>query len=332
MPKVTLDDVARLADVSAVTVSRALRRPDTVSEDKRRRIMAAVERLGYVPDLAASRLASSRTHMVGVIVPTLYNVIFADYLAALHEVLIGAGLQVVVVNSRYSQQEEENAVKTLIGQRAEAIVVAGIHHTPLARRLLSRTRTPVIETLELTDRPIGLNVGFSQQTAAADATRHLIGSGRRRIAFFLGHRDDRAAARQSGYEQAMAEAGLDGQGTIICIPSLSSVRLGSTLFERLIETGSLPEAIFCIDDNVALGAMQECRKRGIRVPDDVAIVGFHDLEFAACLSPSLTTVATRRYETGRVVAEAVVDTLAGGRALKPERIDLGYELVQRESA
>lgn len=329
MPRVTLNDVARVANVSAITVSRVLRHPDQVSEEKRKRVMAAVQKLGYVPDLAASRLASSRTHMVGVIVPTLYNVIFADYLLGLHEILVPAGLQVVVVNSRYSQDEEEAAVKTLIGQRAEAIVVAGIHHTPLARRLLARSHMPVVETLELTDRPLGLNVGFSQQAAAAEATRRLIAGGRRRIAFFLGQLDDRAMARQAGYRQAMGEAGLDE--TIVQIASLSSVRLGSALLSRLLEDAAVPEAIFCIDDNVALGVLQECRKRQIRVPDDVAVVGFHDLEFAACLSPSLTTVATRRYETGRVVAEKLVDAILGGTALKPAQIDLGFEIVARES-
>jgi LacI family gluconate utilization system Gnt-I transcriptional repressor len=302
-----------------------------VSEDKRIRVDAAVKKLGYVPDLAASRLASSRTHTIGVIVPTLYNVIFADYLSALHEYLICEGLQVVVVNSRYSKAEEENAVKTLIGQRVEAIVIAGVDHTPLARRLLAQSRIPVIETLELTEDPVGLNIGFPQQSAGADATEHLIARGCRRIAFFHGNLDDRAAARLAGYRRAMTEAGLEDGMTVTAMPDLSSIRLGSALLARLAESTPLPDALFCVDDNVALGALQECRKRGIRVPQDMAIIGFHDLEFAQCLSPGLTTVATRRYETGRLAAEKLVAALTGGVMLRPERIDLGYELIGRES-
>ena len=331
MRRVTLDDVVKLANVSAVTVSRALRRPDAVSADKRARIDAAVKKLGYVPDLAASRLASSRTHTIGVIVPTLYNVIFAEYLLALHECLIAEGFQIIVVNSRYSTDEEEGAIKTLIGQRAEAIVVAGVHHTPLARKLLARSRVPVIETLELTPDPVGLNIGFSQQAAGAEATRHLIGGGRRRVAFFVGNLDDRARARMAGYEAAMAAAGLVDAVTIIQSHDLSSIRLGAALLNKLLETSPLPEAIFCIDDNVALGALQECRKRQIRVPQDVAIMGFHDLEFAACLSPSLTTIATHRYETGRLAGERLVAAIVGGKGLKPEQIDLGFALIPRDS-
>jgi LacI family gluconate utilization system Gnt-I transcriptional repressor len=331
MRKVTITDVAKLARVSPMTVSRALRRPDSVSAELRARINAAVNRLGYVPNWAASRLASARTHSIGVVVPTLYNVIFAEYLLALHEELIREGFHVVVVNSRYSESEEEEAVKALIGQRAEAIVVAGIHHTPLARRLLSRSRMPVIETFELSEDPIGLNIGFAQQEAAATAVRHLIAGGRRRVAFFAGNLDDRALARLVGYRQAMTESGLEDEIAVTQIERMSTIPLGSDLLRKCIKELGVPEAIFCIDDNLALGAMQECRKRRILVPQDVAIAGFHDLEFAACLSPSLSSVATRRYETGQLAAQKLIEALKGDKPLRREQIDLGFALIPRES-
>ena len=331
MRRVTITDVASLAKVSPMTVSRALRAPESVSDELRGRINAAVNRLGYVPNWAASRLASSRTHLIGLVVPTLYNVIFAEYLLVLHEMLIREGFHVVVVNSRYSEDEEEEAVKALIGQRAEAIVVAGIHHTPLARRILTRSRIPVIETLELSPDPIGLNIGFAQQEAAAVATRHLIDGGRRRIAFFAGNLDDRALERLVGYRQAMAAAGLEDEIWITQIARTSSIQLGSEVLRKCIDERGLPEAIFCIDDNLALGAMQECRKRRIVVPQDVAIIGFHDLEFAACLSPSLSSVATRRFETGQLAAEKLIEALKSGKPLPRQQIDLGFALIPRES-
>jgi len=331
MRKVTITDVASLAKVSPMTVSRAIRRPESVSDELRARINAAVRRLGYVPNLAASRLASARTQLIGVVVPTLYNVIFAEYLLALHEELIRSGFHLVVVNSRYSDDEEEEAIKALIGQRAEAIVVAGIHHTPLARRILSRSRIPVIETFELSADPIGLNIGFAQQEAAAVAARHLTAGGRRRVAFFAGNLDDRALTRLAGYRQAMAEAGLEGEIAITQISRTSSIQLGSELLRKCVEERGLPEAIFCIDDNIALGAMQECRKRRILVPQNVAIMGFHDLEFAACLSPSLSSVATRRYETGQLAAQRLIVALKSGKPLRREQIDLGFALIPRES-
>ena len=331
MRRATIKDVAGLASVSPITVSRAMRNPDSVSEELRVRIQAAVKKLSYVPNLAASQLASSRTQVIGIVVPTLYNVIFADYLLALHEELIHEGFHLVVVNSRYSEDEEEEAVKALLGQRAEAIVVAGVHHTALTRRLLSRSGIPVIETFELSDDPIGLNIGLSQKEAASVATHHLFGGGRRRITYFAGNLDDRALARLAGYRQTMMEAGLDDEIAVTQIPRTSSIQLGSDLLRKCVQDRRLPEAIFCIDDNLALGAMQECRKRRILVPQDVAIVGFHDLEFAACLSPSLSSVATRRYETGQLAAQKLIGTLKGDKLLRREQIDLGFELIPRES-
>ena len=229
------------------------------------------------------------------------------------------------------ESEEEEAIKALIGQRVQAIIVAGIHHTPLTRRILTRSRIPVIETFELSEEPIELNIGFAQQEAAATAARHLIAGGRRRIAYFAGNLDDRALARLVGYRQTMSEAGLEAEIAITQIARMSTIQLGSDLLRKCIEETGLPDAIFCIDDNLALGAMQECRKRRILVPQDVAIVGFHDLEFAACLSPSLSSVATRRYETGKLAAQRLIEALKDDKPLRRERIDLGFELIPRES-
>jgi LacI family gluconate utilization system Gnt-I transcriptional repressor len=331
MRRVTLDDVATLAGVSPITVSRVLRKPDAVSEALRQRVTAAVQELGYVPNIAASRLASSRTHAIGVIVPTLYNVIFAEYLFALHDVLVAAGFQVIVVNSRYSEQEEENAIKVLLGQRVEAIIIAGTHHTPLARQLLTRAHLPVVETFELSPDPIDLNIGMLQDRAGQAATQHLIDQGFDRVAFLAGNLDHRAQSRFDGYRLAMQEAGLQKLEIITQWQRHSSVALGSDLLALMHERGDRPEAIFCIDDNLALGAMQECRKRGIRVPDDIAIIGFHDLEFSACASPSLSSIMTRRFETGKLAAEKVLSALNSTSRQPPNQIDLGFEVIARES-
>ena len=320
MRRVTLNDVARLAKVSPITVSRALRHPESVSEELRLRVHAVVKKLGYVPNLAASRLASSRTQLIGVIVPTLYNVIFADYLLALHEALISEGFQIVVVNSRYSESEEEAAIKTLIGQRVEAIVVAGARHTPLARRILTRSRVPVIETFELAEDPIGLNIGLSQQEAAAAA---IASSHRRRSTTHrLLRRQPRRPRRGAARGLSSGDVGSRARGRDRHHPDRARQLDRSwapALLEKRVEEARPPEAIFCIDDNLALGAMQECRKRRIVIPEDVAIVGFHDLEFAACLSPSLSSVATRRFETGSLAAQKLIEALNGGRPMAANR-------------
>ncbi|NLS20528.1 LacI family DNA-binding transcriptional regulator [Rhizobium sp. P40RR-XXII] len=331
MRRVTLDDVASFAGVSPITVSRVLRKPDAVSEPLRRRVNAAVKELGYVPNIAASRLASARTHAIGVIVPTLYNVIFAEYLLALHEVLVDAGFQVVVVNSRYSEIEEENAIKALLGQRVEAIIIAGIHHTAHARQLLAHGNLPVVETFELSPDPIDINIGMSQESAGRAATRHLIARGFRRIAFLCGNLDHRSQSRLDGYHLAMSEADLENFELVTQQPSHSSIALGSALCADMLERERMPEAIFCTDDNLALGALQECRKRGIGIPNDISVIGFHDLEFAACASPSLSSIASRRYETGRLAAEKVLSAIHANTRHSREQIDLGFEVKLRES-
>jgi LacI family gluconate utilization system Gnt-I transcriptional repressor len=331
MRRVTLDDVASFAGVSPITVSRVLRKPDAVSEPLRQRVNAAVRELGYVPNIAASRLASARTHAIGVIVPTLYNVIFAEYLQALHEMLVAAGFQVVVVNSRYSEIEEENAIKALLGQRVEAIIIAGIHHTAHARHLLAHANLPVVETFELSQDPIDINIGMSQESAGRAATQHLIQRGFHRIAFLSGNLDHRSQARLDGYHLAMREAGFEGLELVTQKPRHSSIALGSALCAEMLKRGKMPEAIFCTDDNLALGAMQECRKRGIGIPSDVSVIGFHDLEFAACASPSLSSIASRRYETGRLAAEKVLAAIDASTRQRAEQVDLGFEVKARES-
>ena len=327
----TLDDVAKLAKVSPITVSRALRNPDAVSHELRQRIDSAVQKLAYVPNMAASHLASSRSHAVGVIVPTLYNVIFSEYLQSLHEVFLGSGFQVVVVNSRYSQIEEEQAIKTLLGQRVEAIIIVGVDHTPMARRLLEQSKVPVIETFELTENPINHNIGLSQSRAGCDATKFLLKFGHRKIGFIHGLLDVRAAARLRGYRQAMAEAGLSTEGLITTKQEYSHIALGGDIMSELAEKGSIPEAIFCIDDNLALGALMACRRLGLRVPDDITILGFHDLEFSAYSSPSLSSVATHRHALGKLAAETCIKMISGNTSTLNKQIDLGYEIVARQS-
>ena len=297
----------------------------------RQRIEAAVQKLAYVPNVAASRLASSRSHSVGVIVPTLYNVIFAEYLQALHEVFLEAGFQVVVVNSRYSKDEEEKAIRTLLGQSVEAIIIVGVDHTPMATRMLKQSKIPIIETFELSQDPIGINIGLSQTRAGFDATQTLIKLGHRKIGFVLGYPDIRAAARLSGYKQAMDEANLPSDGLITSLPQHSTVALGAAILKMLSEQKKIPEAVFCIDDNLALGAMMESQRLGLRIPEDISILGFHDLEFAAYTSPTLSSVATHRYELGKLAASSAISAITSKSSFDIRQTDMGFKIVVRQS-
>ncbi|HWA47005.1 MAG TPA: LacI family DNA-binding transcriptional regulator [Dongiaceae bacterium] len=323
--------MAKLAEVSAVTVSRALRRPEMVSAALRDRIDIAVRELAYVPDLAASRLASARTHAVGVIVSSLTNGVFADYLRALHDSLLPAGFQVVVLSSRYSADEEEKAIATLVGQHPEAIIVAGIDQTPHARRLLQHSGVPVIQTFELADEPIDINVGLSQSQAAYEAVRYLIEQGHTRIGFIAARLDARARARMAGHARAMEEAGLPIDNRIATTERSSSVAAGTAMISTLLDRGAELDAIFCCDDNLALGALFECQRRGIAVPEQMSLIGFNDLEFAACACPSLSSVATPRYEMGRLSAEILMRIIETGERPANPKIDVGFSIRKRQS-
>jgi LacI family gluconate utilization system Gnt-I transcriptional repressor len=327
----TLADVASLAGVSAVTVSRALRRPDMVSAKLHDRIQAAVRELAYVPDVAASRLASNRTHTIGVIVSSLTNGVFADYINALHDNLLPAGYQVLILSTRYSEAEEEKAIATLLGQHPEAIIIVGVDQSEHARRLLESSGVPVVQTFQLTDKPIDINLGLDQEQGAYEATKALIDLGHTRVGVIASRLDARARARLDGYSRAMREAGLDEKKWRATTPDQTTVMAGGKLLAEMIKGNNQPGAVFCCDDLLALGVLFECQRRGIKVPDQMSIIGFNNLEFAASAEPPLATVATPRYEMGKMAAEIVRKIIESGERPTNPKIDVGFKLELRGS-
>lgn len=325
-----LSDVAAHAGVSTVTVSRALHRPELVSIDLRQRIESAVHKLGYIPNQLASALASAHTNRIGVIVPSLTNGLFGDYLRALHDVFLPAHFQVLVQDSGYAPREEERAIATMLGQRPEAMIVTGTNQTQQARKMLGEAAIPVIQTMEITDDPIDIVIGFSQRDAGYSATRHLIELGHIRVGQMSVPLDARARQRLDGYRRAMAEANLEPFH--LSLEGSSSFAYGALLFAEMIGRWPSMTALFAGNDNLALGALFECKRRGIRVPKDLSIVGFHDLEFSVVAFPSLTTVATPSYAIGKRSAKIVLEIIRGsGSRGRDRRIDLGFKLIERES-
>jgi len=328
--RATLTDVAALAEVSAVTASRALRNPDVVSPRLRARVEAAVRELAYVPNQLASALASSRTGCVGVIVPSLTNGVFDDYLRALYDAFVPAGFQILVLNSNYLPGREEKAISTMLGQFPEAVVVAGIEQTRPARRLLRQAGVPIVQTMDITDAPIDINIGFSHTDAGYAAARHLFELGHRKVGHLMAPRDSRARKRAEGYTQAAKEFG--AEPIVAALDEPSSVAIGGRLLAEMMEREPETTAIFCGNDNLALGALFECQRRGVAIPGDMSIMGFNDLEFSAYAYPSLSTVATPRYEMARRAAEIILEIVRGsGKRPRKRQIDLGFRVVIRES-
>jgi LacI family gluconate utilization system Gnt-I transcriptional repressor len=316
--------------VSPVTVSRVLRNPTIVSLDLRRRVEEAIRDLAYIPNNLASSLASSRTHRIGVVVPSLTNGVFGDYIQSIHAVLEPAGFQVLVLNSSYEAEMEERAIATMLGQHPEAMIVTGISQTERARKMLVQAAIPVVQTLEITDEPIDIAIGLSQRNAGYDATRYLISLGHRRIAHLAAPLDERSRLRMSGYHDALAEAKLEP--IVVGLDKSSSFAVGAQLFAGLYSQHPDITALFCGNDNLALGSIFEAERMGVRVPGDLSIIGFNDLEFAAVSKPSLTTIMTPREAIGRRAAEIVLEIVRGsGERPHNKNIDVGFRLIERES-
>jgi len=330
--RATLADVASRAGVSSVTVSRALRNPDLVSDALRLRIESAVGELAYIPNQMASALASAQTDTIGVVVPSLTNGVFGDYLRGIHDVLTPRGFQVLVLNARYSPIEEEKAIATLLGRHPEAMIVAGIDQTDHARRMLEQSGIPVVQTMELAADPIDINIGMSHSDAGYEAAKYLLGLGHRRIGMVEARLDARARRRLGGYRRAMEEAGIDTSHLVASSVHRSTVQLGGELLVQLLAAAPDVDAVFCCNDDLALGVLFACQRRNIRVPQDISILGFNDLDFAAGAYPALSSVAVPRLEMGQQAATTILQIIRAPKQRPAEtRIDLGFRINARES-
>lgn len=327
----TLADVARLAGVGAITVSRALREPERVSAELRGQIDAAVAILGYVPDPNARALASARADVVGVLVPSLTNAVFADVVRGIYDGLRDSRFQIQMGNTHYSGMEEERLLRVFLGQRPTALIVSGIDQTPATRRLLEEAECPVVQIMETGDDPVDMLVGFSHFEGGRAATRHLIDEGYRRIGFIGARMDPRSERRLAGYRKAMEEAELFDPRLITTTLVPSSVSLGGELLRETLEREPGLDAAFCNNDDLALGVLFECNRASIPVPRRIGICGFNDLDMMQVAYPSITSVRTHRYEIGRLAVEMVLKRLSGERDASPV-VDLGFELMPRESS
>ncbi len=329
--RTTLAAVAAHAGVSTMTASRALNQPELVSDLVRARVALAVNVLGYVPNRAARALASRQSNIIVVLVPSLSNVVFNAVLDGIQTVVDTANYQLLIGNTRYSDAEEEKLLGTYLQSNPDGILLSGLTHSPRVEQLLAGSGVPVVSMMDLASDPAQLSVGFSQLDAGYTMTRYLIERGRRRIAFIGAQLDERTLARAAGYRKAMQEAGLADPRLELMVPEASSIALGAELLGRMLAKAPDCDAIFCCNDDLAHGAIYQCQRRGIAVPEQLAICGFNDLPASAWMKPSVTTISTPRYQVGFEAAtllRAVID----GRRPAVTRIDLGFTLMARESA
>jgi LacI family gluconate utilization system Gnt-I transcriptional repressor len=290
-----------------------------------------VEELGYVPNLVASSLASKRSQVVAIVLPTLTNAIFADSIQGVSDALREEGYQLIIGDSDYSGELETSLVATLLGRRPDGLILVGSGHSGQVTRQLSNAAIPVVEIWELPQTPIDSVVGFSNFDAMYAMTDYMIGSGYRRIAFIGTRNNQRAAARLAGYHACLQEHGHDYRRQAFPATAQHITTDPALEFSKLIGNHPDIDAVCCADDITAFNVLFVCQRNGWPVPGRIAVSGFCDLAMARQIQPPLTTVRVPGYAIGREAARLITGRI-NGIISEPITLDLGFEIIKRESA
>jgi LacI family transcriptional regulator, gluconate utilization system Gnt-I transcriptional repressor len=328
----TMADIARRTGVSPMTVSRAFKSGSLINKDTRDAILKAAEELGYVFDATASNLRSQKTDFIAVTIPSINNANFADTVGGLSETLNPRGFQILLGYTNYDVEEEERLIEGLLRRKPQAIVVTGGKHTARARKLLENATVPVIETWDVPAEPIGHFVGFSNAGAVRSMVDHFVAVGYRRIAFIGGDasRDTRGSDRRLGFIAALRDHGLDASRLIDGGTPPISMREGANAMARLLTEYPDTEAVICVSDLSAFGALTECQRRGVPVPERIAIGGFGDYEIGGISVPALTTINARARQIGEHTGKLILDLIDG--VVDAPHVTLEPQLIVRESS
>ncbi|MDR5857811.1 LacI family DNA-binding transcriptional regulator [Caballeronia sp. LZ062] len=332
-----MSDVARLAGVSKMTVSRVLA-GHSVASATRERVQNAIDELGYVADAAAGALSSGRSEFVAVMVPSLASSNFSDTVRGLAAALEPHGLQLLIGDTDYHLDREESLIRSMLRHQPRCVALTGSRHTDATRTLLRRSGVPVVEMWDFPTDPIDAAVGFSNVNAAREMVRYLVKRGHERIGFLGGasELDRRGLDRLKGFRMEMKAQGLDAERVVRLGDSPITMSHGGPAIAALLTTWPDTQAVMCVSDMSAFGAIMECHRRGMSVPRDIAVAGFGNFEVAACCTPSITTVSVDAYgiglRTGEVLLAALEEREQGVIKRASKRIRIGYEVLARESA
>jgi LacI family gluconate utilization system Gnt-I transcriptional repressor len=328
---VTLGDVAQHVGVGTMTVSRALHRPAMVSETLRAKILKAVDELGYVRNRVASGLASGTARLVPVVIPTLLHPVYIPFLEGAYSVLAQHGYQIILSTTEYQVSAEDRLIEALLGWFPDGLFLSGVDHSARTMSVLKRVHIPIVEVMDLSDSPIGINVGFSHYKVGVAVAEYFYQKGYRQIAYAgtMTEIDLRSVKRIAGFQQTLKDYGLPYH-YIQRSNEPFSIALGGKLFNELLLQQPDIQAVFFANDDLAAGALFECQRRGIRVPEQLAIMGFNDQEIASSTIPTITSVRTPRREIGQIAAQMLVDHLQS-RPPAERQVDLGFKIIERAS-
>jgi LacI family transcriptional regulator len=330
--RVRVTDVARLAECAPATVSRVLNNPEKVSPDKRARVESAMQELGYFRNHAARALRSQRSNMVGVLIPTLDYALYARMVGAANAAFSEAGISTLIATYNYDLDAEVREARLLLERGAEALVLVGYNHRPKLLEMLDQFGVPCVCTYVSNPRGSHPTVGFDNATAAAKLAQHLVHLGHRYIGVISGltKDNDRTTERLEGIRTELLRHSIELPKAMV-VESRYSIHDGRKACALLLSRNDpKPTAIICGNDILALGALGECQARGLKVPDDISVVGFDNLEFSMHSNPPLTTIDVPAEEMGTSAASYILGNLSGEAVSLHNPVEV--ELILRESS
>ena len=309
----TLRDVSEASGVSEMTVSRVLRNRGDVSETTRERVLEAARRLGYVPNKIAGALASQRVNLVGVIIPSLSNMVFPEVLTGISDILDDTGLQPVVGVTNYLPEREETVLYEMLSWRPSGLILAGLEHTDAARAMLAQAGIPIVEIMDVDGTPVDSAVGISHRRAGRQMAEEIIAAGYRRIAF-LGTQmpnDHRAKKRLAGFEEALAKVGLSLVDREYYSGG-SALLKGREMTETVLKRTPDVDFLYYSNDMIGAGGLLYCLDKGLDVPGKIGLAGFNGVELLDGLPRRLATMDACRLEIGKTAAQIIAGKRPGG--------------------
>ena len=303
-----LQDIANIVGVTKMTVSRYFNDPKSVAQKTRDKISAVIDESGFIPNKVPAIMSKSSSRSIGLIIPSFSNLVFSDVIDAVEKTAADAGYSVLLMHSSYDINIEEQRVASLISYQVDGIILSEPEHTPLTTKRLLKSQIPVAEIMSIPENPINVAIGINHKLVTYEATKALIESGRRNIAYFGVRLDRRTIDRQKGYMEALSEANLPVH--LYQAPVHSTFSVGREHLSQALDDKANLDAIICTNDDVAVGVLIACQHHGIKVPEDLCVLGYNGLSFCDAAIPKLCSIGTPRYEIGRKSVEAILHQLS----------------------
>lgn len=319
----TLQDIANHLGITKMTISRYLRDPTTVAPETQARIAKAIEQFGYIPNKAPNMLSNAKSRAFGVLLPSLTNSVFADVLKGIEIVADKANYQTMLAHYGYNLEKEEQRIESLLSYNIDGLILSENHHTKHTLKMLEIANIPVIEIMDTSELGIQQVVGFDNIAAAQAMVETMICRGYKNVVYFSARQDKRNQLKMQGYENAMKKYHL--QAHVISTTEASSFSMGAELLQRALKEYPETNGIFCTNDDLAIGAIFECQRIGIKVPKQIAIAGFHGHDVGQSLTPQLASVITPRLEIGKIAAQELLNRIHH-IPQQSRIIDLGYDI------